>query len=200
MAEQGARQMLPEVRKYVESLDAASAARDAAVVAVAAKYPKRFGYGEDEKRQARAFNEEADAAYDAWNAAKATAWDALKASSDPLVKWIAENCGQYKGEAQHVLTALPATVDELDELADRQDWCGVWGAFRQQAIDAGLMPGVTPPSPARKAVFDQIDKEGCCRMGASAKVRIGKALDALISEALATAASPTEAKTVEATA
>lgn len=192
--------MQPEVRKYVESVDAANAAYKAAVDAAAAKYPERFGFTEDGERQARAFDKEADAAYAACNAARTTAWDALKASSDPMVKWIAENCAQYKGEAQHVLSALPATVDELDELADRQGWCGVWGEFRQQAIDAGVMPGFTPPSPARKALFDQIDREGCCRMGASSKARIGKALDALISEAMATAASPTEAQTVEATA
>ncbi|MET7693829.1 hypothetical protein ABZT06_38680 [Streptomyces sp. NPDC005483] len=199
MAEQGTRQMQPDAQKYIETVNAAITARNTAEKAAGEKYPKRFGYGEDEERQARAFNEEIDAAYTACNAVQATAWEALTASSDPLVKWIAENCAQYKGEAQTVLAALPATVEELDELADRNDWCGVWTTFRQQAFEAGVMPGVTPPSPARKAVFDQINKEACCPMGDRAKGRIGRALDALIAEAMATASNP-DAETAEATA
>ncbi|MGP4014108.1 hypothetical protein [Streptomyces sp. 4N124] len=191
MAEQGARQMLPEAQKYVESVEAATAVRNAAVGAAEEKYPRRYGYGEEEARQARAFNEEVNKAYATCADVQAAAWGALKASADPLVKWIAENCADYREQAQCVLAALPATVDELDDLADTNDWCNVWNDFRQQAIDAGVMPGINPPSPARKAVFERIDQEACCRMDPSAQRRIGKALDALIQEALTAAPSPT---------
>jgi hypothetical protein len=192
--------MLPEVQKYMESLEAALTAREAAVKAAGEKYPKRSGYSEDDRRQALAFNNTVNTAFAECDSIHATAWEALKASSDPLVKWIAENCASYKAEAHSVLSALPATVDELDDLAARKDWCGVWDTFRQRAIDAGVMPGVTPPSPARQAVFDLIDREGCCPMGTRTKQRVGKALDALIQEAVSTTASATEAKTAEAPA
>ncbi|MCX4862446.1 hypothetical protein [Streptomyces canus] len=200
MAEQEARRMLPDVQKYIESLDAAVTAREAAVKAAGEKYPQRFGYSEDNRRQALAYDNTVDTAYAECESNRATAWEALKASSDPLVKWIAENCASYKAEAHSVLSALPATVSELDDLADRKDWCGVWDTFRQRAIDAGVMPGVTPPSPARQAVFDLIDRESCCPMGTRTKQRVGKALDALIQEAVSTTASATEAKTAEAPA
>ncbi|MGW1288788.1 hypothetical protein ACWD4N_35245 [Streptomyces sp. NPDC002586] len=87
MTEQGARQVQPEVKKYVESVDAANAARGAAVQAAEEKYPKRFGYGEDARRQALAFNEEVDKAYTACGNAQVAAWESLKTSSDPLMKW-----------------------------------------------------------------------------------------------------------------
>ncbi|MFI9835207.1 hypothetical protein ACIHIX_46975 [Streptomyces sp. NPDC051913] len=165
-------------------MDAARAARDAAVEAAEEKYPGRLGYGEDALRQALAFNAEADSAQAACDEARQAAWDALKASGDPLVKWIAENCDGHQEQARHVLTALPATVGELDDLADEKDWCTVWDDFRQRAIEAGVIPGVTPPSRARTAVFDRINEESCCHLGPRARRRVDKALDALIQEAL----------------
>lgn len=184
--------MWPEVRKYVESVDAAQAARGAAVAAAEEKYPGRSGYGEDARRQALAFNKEVDAAQAACQDALGGAWGGLKASGDPLVKWIAENCDGYQEQARQVLTALPATLGELDDLAVEKDWCTVWDDFRQQAIEAGVMPGVTPPSPARRAVFDQIDEESCCRLGPRARRRVDEALDALIEEALTATPGTTE--------
>ncbi|TLS45806.1 hypothetical protein FE633_13710 [Streptomyces montanus] len=199
MAEQGARQMLPEVQKFVESVEAAIAARVATVEAAEQKYPERHSCGEVGRREYNAYSEEINKAYAKCSGVQAAAWGALKVSSDPLVKWIAENCTEYREQAQSVLAALPATVDELDDLADKNDWCSVWDEFRRQAINAGVMPGIKPPSPAMKAVFERIDREGCCPMDPGARRRIGKALDALIQEAL-TAASATEAKAVEVTA
>ncbi|MFC8350830.1 hypothetical protein [Streptomyces sp. NPDC057280] len=184
--------MWPEVRKYVESVDAAQAACSAAVAAAEEKYPGRFGYDEEARRQALAFNQEADAAQTAYQDALEGAWDGLKASGDPLVKWIAENCDDYREQARQVLTALPATVGELDDLADEKDWCTVWDDFRQRAIEAGVMPGVTPPSPARRAVFERIDEESCCHLGPRARRHIDKALDALIKEALTATSATTK--------
>ncbi|MDQ1041795.1 hypothetical protein [Streptomyces sp. V4I2] len=157
--------MLPEVQKYVESVEAATTAQSAAVTAAGEKYPERHGYGEEGRRQDSAYSEEIGKAYTMSADAQKAAWEALKTSDDPLVKWIAENCGEYRTEAQYILAILPATADELDDLADTRDWCGVWGDFRQRAIDAGVMPGITPPSPARKAVFERIDREGLLSHG-----------------------------------
>ncbi|MFD9441930.1 hypothetical protein ACFWBR_27780 [Streptomyces sp. NPDC060006] len=197
MAEQGTRQMLPEVQKYVETIEAATTAQSAALVTADEKYAERHGYSEDSQRQGSAYRAEIRKAYATCENVQEAAWGALKASGDPLVRWIAENCAEYRGEAQCILAALPATVDELDDLADTKDWCGVWGNFRQQAIDAGVIPGINPPSPARKAVFERIDQEGCCRMGPGARRRIGYALDALIEEARTAEASATKAKAPE---
>lgn len=183
--------MLPEVRKYTESVDAARTARDAAIEAAEEKYPGRLGYGEDARRQDLAFDTETGSAEVACEDALEAAWDALKASRDPLVKWIAENCDGHQEQARYVLTALPATVGELDDLADEKDWCTVWDDFRQRAIEAGVMPGVTPPSRARTAVFERIDEESCCRLGPRARRRVDKALDALIQEALTAAPGAT---------
>ncbi|MFF7452223.1 MULTISPECIES: hypothetical protein [unclassified Streptomyces] len=133
------------------------------------KYPERYGYGEDAQRQASAYSEEVRKAYATCTDAQEAAWGALKASSDPLVKWIAENCAGYRGEAQRILSLLPATVDELDDLAETNGWCSVWANFRQQAIDAGVVPGIKPLSPARKAVFERIDQEGCRLMQPGAR-------------------------------
>ncbi|MFC7309026.1 hypothetical protein ACFQVC_33085 [Streptomyces monticola] len=198
MAEQAARQMLPEVQKYVERVEAATSARDAAVTKAHAKYPERYGSGEEARRQNIAYGEELNKAYDMYADLFEAAWDALKSSSDPLAKWIAENCGEYRDQAVTVLAALPATLGELEALAEREDWCGVWDDFKERAIEAGFMPGVDPPSPALVAVFERIDQVSCCRLGRNAKRRIREALDALIQESQAVAASTMETKTVEA--
>lgn len=80
------------------------------------------------------------AAVQALNAAVSAAWDALKASSIPLVAWIAANCRDYEDEATVVLRALPASMDTLDALAREYDWCGVWREFRAQAEQDGVLP------------------------------------------------------------
>ncbi|MFF0706272.1 hypothetical protein ACFYVC_38845 [Streptomyces tendae] len=192
--------MLPDVRRFVDAVEAATAARRAAVDAAVEKYPNRYGLSQDDQRQAVAYTDEIDAAYATCSGVREAAWEALKTSEVPLIRWIAENCAEYPMEARQVLTALPATLDELDAVAEVGGFCGVWDAFRRRAIDAGVVPGVTPPSQARRAVFDLIDREGCCPMGQAARRRIGEALDALIREAQTGEASVTEARPMEATA
>ncbi|MFD5445929.1 hypothetical protein [Streptomyces tendae] len=198
--EQGAQQMLPDVQRFIDAVEAATAARRAAVDTAAEKYPNRYGRSQDAQRQALAYTDEIESAHTTCSDVREAAWEALKTSGDPLVRWIAENCAEYPAEARQVLTALPATLDELDELAERGGYCGVWNVFRQRALAAGVVPGVTPPSPARQAVFDLIDREGCCPMKQAARRRISEALDALIEEARTGEASVTEARPIEATA
>ncbi|GHC88559.1 hypothetical protein [Streptomyces flavofungini] len=202
MTEQEARKMLPDVRTFCETLDALRAVRKAAGQAAAEKYPQRFGdptgtHGAAEcRRQLDAFAEEMAKADVAEAKGERAAWSTLAASSDPLVKWIAENCTRYAREARQVLTALPATIGELDRLADEHDFCGAWEDYRWEAAEAGVIPHRKPQSPARRAVFELLDQEGCCHLTSDSKWRLDAALDALIQEATtgaATVGTPTEA-------
>lgn len=79
----------------------------------------------------------------AQEAAYAAAWEALKDSQEPLVRWIAENCWDYASEALTALKALPAPMSELDALASRNGWCGTWESFKTQARQAGVLPAET---------------------------------------------------------
>ncbi|MBQ0850187.1 hypothetical protein J8N05_18480 [Streptomyces sp. BH-SS-21] len=191
MAEQETRQMLPEVQKYLASIEAATAARQEALREVHAKYAGRYVDTKDGQLQLAAYNQASNTAYDACEEARTAAWEALTTSDDPLVKWIAKNCANYRSEAQHVLTALPATVEELDAVAASNDWCPVWAEFRQQAMDAEVIPDPNRLIAAREALFECIDREGCCPMRATSRSRIDTALDALIEESVRAAASAT---------
>lgn len=79
------------------------------------------------------------AIYRTSDTAENAAWDALRASEVPLVRWIAENCREYRWEAGRVLAELPAPIEELDALATAAGWCGVWGRFRRYALAAGVV-------------------------------------------------------------
>lgn len=72
------------------------------------------------------------------------AWDALTASTNPLVRWIAENCWDYHWDALEILEALPATMAELDAIALQQGWCDTWDCFRADARAAGVLPVTAP--------------------------------------------------------
>ncbi|MFJ8142623.1 hypothetical protein [Streptomyces sp. NPDC096013] len=148
MAEQEARQVLPEVQEYIERLDAADKAHSAALNAANEKYPQRYADGDEAQRQRAGFHTEVTASYQALTDAYNAAWEALRNSGDPLVKWIADNCANYSADARVILTALPATLGQLDALAEDEGWCPVWDSFRQQAIDAGVAPSAKAPGAA----------------------------------------------------
>jgi hypothetical protein len=187
MTEQETPRVAPQgVTEYFQAIEAANATFKAAMESVDAKYAANS----ETYEQRQTWREERRPIDAAHTAAHEAAWSALKGSSDPLVKWIAENCEEYRGEAGTILKALPATADELDDLAEENEWCTTWNAFRDRAIAAGVLPGARPMSVARKALFDQIDDEACCRLGSSAKRRVSKALDVLIEEALKAAREP----------
>lgn len=183
MADSETRQMLPDVQKYVEAIDAAEAARSKARADADEKYSGRYGYGNEAQEQRAAHRKAVNDAYKPWAAAFEGAWEALKSSSDPLVKWIAENCKGYESEARRVLEALPATLVELDELALDHDWCNTWARFRDQALEAGVLPGGESSTPARKA----LDRWFVDRYDPSSHGRreFRKLLDALVAEATA---------------
>ena len=91
-------------------------------------------------------------AHRTWMVATNEAWNALKQCSDPLVSWIVDNCKDYQPEARAVLKALPATVEELDRLAEDENWCQIWDNFRARAAEDGAI--VLPQlSTAREALI-----------------------------------------------
>lgn len=87
-----------------------------------------------------AVREQRSAAGNARVAADDAAWNALKASTDPLVRWIADNCRDYRVHAQVILEALPAPMSVLDGIASEQGWCWEWDELRKSAYAAGVLP------------------------------------------------------------
>ncbi|UQA91663.1 hypothetical protein [Streptomyces halobius] len=179
------RQMLPEVAAYIEARDKAEETYKAAGKEIGAKYSAAFGgldyHSEESKEQRKAHRQERDAAWEQRHIAINEAWNAMKQSSDPLVRFIAEHCKEYQGEAIEALKALPATADELDELAEDWNWCRIWDQFRAQAVEAGVFPGVTPLSAARKAVLEWADNY--ISLSRSNRRKINQLLDDLVAEA-----------------
>lgn len=150
--------MYPEVEQFIAAVEAAEAEECKSYEAAQAAYMGKLreaglegAWHSADRSQCRLcdFNKgsaktEKDAAIlagmGALKASREAAWDALKASGDPLVAWIAANCREYEDEAMEVLRALPASMDALDALARERGWCGVWSDFRERAEQAGVLP------------------------------------------------------------
>lgn len=148
--------MYPEVQQYLDAVKAADAAHGliaaqcVAADSAAWKAAREGGWTPPagaccqdcawlKTPLARAIDKIRKDSHGTRSAAWATAWDALRASEVPLVRWIAEECEEYAWEARQVLAALPASLEELDALASEHAWCGAWDAFRRQALAAGVV-------------------------------------------------------------
>lgn len=187
MADTEERQMLPEVQAYLTARAEAETTQREAEQALYAKYPDRYGYSAENRQQRDAFYAESEEIVTKHRVARNEAWNALKGSSEPLVRWIAEHCKDYQSEALVVLRALPATLDELDELADRQDFCHIWNQFRDQAAEEGLFGEIRKPSEARKAMNRWLNEE--YGMGRGSVIRLNRLVDTVVSEESAKAAA-----------
>lgn len=130
---------------------------------------------EDETRNLRdaAFNA-ADAAY---RRALDDAWTELgkAVTGDPLGEWIIAECGQYKVEAAQVIRLLPASLRDLDALADDQDWCDVWSEFRRRALRAGVISEYAIAD-ERKALHTFANNI-CCGLSPRQTVELDRLLD-----------------------
>ncbi|WP_199550132.1 hypothetical protein [Streptomyces sp. N35] len=188
MAEQDTERMLPDVQKYFAALEKADQEYRAARDVLAGKFPQRHDCTPEGDRQYDEHRDEVRKADDAKYRTGEAAWEVLAASSDPLVKFIGENWSQYRCDAEVVLAALPATVEELDTLADQNGWCGVYEQFKADAIEAGALPAPLALSPAMVEVFEVIESHAgtASRRG---KARIREALNALVQEAMEAAVS-----------
>jgi hypothetical protein len=77
-------------------------------------------------------------AREAYEAECRSAWEALRCG-DPLADWIIGNASRHSDRAMQVLRALPATLAELDALADAADWRETWNTLRNAAIVDGVI-------------------------------------------------------------
>ena len=85
-------------------------------------------------------------AWEVYEATRRTAWEQLlrDVADDPLAAWIVEHAmPTYPDQAIVVLKALPATLDQLDQLAEDNDWCDTWAEQVTAARTAGALPAVT---------------------------------------------------------
>lgn len=71
------------------------------------------------------------------------AWDELNQSDNALVRFIAENCVSHRDEARLILEALPCTLEEMQRIAERENWCSTWSYLLDDAMAAGVIPGHT---------------------------------------------------------
>lgn len=78
------------------------------------------------------------------------AWNDMKASSDPLVAWIAENCQEYYSYAIQILKVLPADLAAINQVASDKDWCDTWEQFLERATEAGVVPSAPALSASRQ--------------------------------------------------
>jgi len=143
--------MLPDVQQYTEAMQAAANAYDEAYKAIDKEHH------EAGTRYNDPYYESLKAANQVKRDAEAAAWDALKASEDPFVNWVANNCGEYRNEATIVLKNAPyADADALEAVRADYGWCGDWHELHARAEAAGVIPGVVPLSPEREALVAEL--------------------------------------------
>lgn len=173
MADTEEKTMLPEVAAYFATMDAATAARDSALGITA---PYGCCPSCDSEDTGKPYTERA-AAWNVWRTAEDKANTALRGAEDPLVRWIAENVKDYTSQRDQVLRALPATLAELDALAEEQGWCSIWRNLRDRAVDASVVPGVAAAS-ARV----QLDRQLARMLSPYDREKVRKLVDALLKE------------------
>jgi hypothetical protein len=65
-------------------------------------------------------------------------------TKDPMIVWMMDTIRDYWGYIEAVLPLIPATREQLEDLANRQDWCTEFDAFMDQAETAGIIPPANP--------------------------------------------------------
>jgi hypothetical protein len=140
MTETIEKQILPEVKRYVEARNA--------YAAQLTELRHKFNDLYWERRTS-------DEAMNVYRAAHTTWLDADKQryshfetlskklaeeTEDKLVKYIAEKwLDEYHEQAVLILEALPASLTELDKIAKDQGWCSAWGDAVDDAAEAGVI-------------------------------------------------------------
>jgi hypothetical protein len=147
--------MLPEIEAYFAAVTITPEQIREKLDAIAAKY--REDYGTENNWSDYTFRNYRDACQQV-NSTTARevrrgAWDKLKESEDPLVRYIAENLRDFSEHAEEVFKILPATLDELDQLAAAKSWCSDWDRYVRAAQRAGVLPEAESPTEAEKALY-----------------------------------------------
>jgi len=169
--------MYPEVEAYVTACETANQSRDEAYEAArVAVHANEINHAEFDERQTTARRAARATCVDAWNA--------LKASADPLVAFIAGHYQARYREATIVLKGLPADHAGLLKIAKDAGWCDAFDEYLDEMVDAGVVTNVPPqPSKARRALVKWFKNE---HDGSSYEVgRLNELVDAVVTEAIA---------------
>lgn len=139
-----ARQQLPEVQAYLAARAKAEEILKDAFEVIDSNYPQRYGRSPGAMEDWNAYQMERRAIQGVYDDTLRGLWADLKKSDDPLVRWIAARGRAYRVAATMILAALPATVEELDILAARENWCASWERLREAAHRDGVLPREIP--------------------------------------------------------
>jgi hypothetical protein len=155
--------MYAEIQTFVTAQAEATKTFEEAHQALRDKYPNRDSYTASYEVR-RAENDAFYIEFDKLNTDQRVtineAWAKLQESNDPLVRWIGANCKDYQREATFVLEALPASMDDLESLAESHDFCGIWRRMVESARAAGVLPAGDPVSEAQRAVVTWVQEHG----------------------------------------
>lgn len=66
-------------------------------------------------------------------------------TEDPMLIWMMDNIEDYWSYIETVMPILPATREQLENLADEHDWCSEFDGFMERATEAGIVPPVQDP-------------------------------------------------------
>jgi hypothetical protein len=124
--------MYPEVEQYIAARGAAEEKYNEAL----GGHEHIWGANEEDCPRCKA----TAAASPELEAGLQEARDALMRAGDPLVRWIANNCWEYRDCAEIILRALPAPMSALNAIAQKSGWCETWDRFRARAAEAGVLP------------------------------------------------------------
>lgn len=146
---------LPEVAAYLELSAQAERMHDHIHTVLTRMYPLRYQHSTEGLQQREAYRLQTAEYTSRREALEAQAVEQLHACADPLVQWLVNSPAltRFPSHARTLLKALPATVEELDEMARRNDWCEVWEDYRDEMQQAGVLPGLPPRSPARQELY-----------------------------------------------
>lgn len=168
--------MLPEIEIFTSAVRVARDVRNADFDKAHAAYTGR-NYSEFKE-----FDAESRRSRSAYECAFTAAWNALVASDDPIVRFIASECRDYTDEAITVLEALPATLEQLNALAREHDWCDRWDHFLDRARETGVFGEEHKLSEARQVLMTWLrDDYGFSR---GYMIKIMDMIDAVVVEAV----------------
>lgn len=177
--------MLPEVEKYLADVKAAEELHKTARAEIDKRYQVSVlteRYSDEFRRIQDAARAELNNLNEALLTALESAWDALAASSDRGVAFIARVCkNHYRSEGVVALKALPLTRSELVELAERQGWCEEYERLADEAEEEGVFDPNRKPYGQQRRVLGQYIRENVSSYYASL---LRQKIDAAITEAV----------------
>lgn len=173
--------MLPEVQKLLDDLDAAWLARETAINTA----NDRRDNEDDETYSHEQAITDRTTARNAHRVAEDKAWGELIHSDNKLVRYIGKTHFRYnRGETKDVLKALPLDYTGLMALADERGWCGDFQDAMDNALEAGVIDGVTPRTIAERRL-DRYLRSTTARLHGSDITRIKELVDDIVKRTLA---------------